>query len=107
MAAEDASPLSSDFANGYEGWKAVDLAERDSPNSSYGKVLATLVDLQWQATGGQIGGYLSRKDTTSFAFFFDAPARYLGNMHRMPGPHSNFTFGQPTPHGRLTMWSFW
>lgn len=72
-----AAPVNSDFEADAEGWQAVDLLGVGSygPGSELGTYPVT-----WHAAGGNPGGYIDAPDPSTNTFFFQAPAKFLGDQ---------------------------
>ena len=65
MMAVAAGAQSWTFDGGNEGWKVRDLSNYADTGTTY--------SVDWSATGGSTGGYISRVDPSGGYYFFDAP----------------------------------
>lgn len=85
------SGIESTFDEGKDGWEAVDLAASDgSSDPDWTEVIQPL-EITHVGEGGVEGsGYVERRDTTGKAFFFDAPAAFLGDLSDFAGGRLEF-----------------
>lgn len=83
-----AAPVSSDFAADADGWQMVDLA--GTGNYGPGALIATY-PVTWSATGGDPDGYISAPDPSDNSYFFQAPAKFLGDQSNSAGGALNFS----------------
>jgi Laminin B (Domain IV) len=80
MAAEARSDsITSDFASGADGWRAVDI---NIPN--YSSAAATYA-VAYSNSGGNPDGFIALADPSGSTFYFDAPAKFLGNQNASYG----------------------
>ena len=72
-----AMDISSHFETGNDGWSVVGLPE----NGSYAQPNAGPTASTFSTPGGNPGGHIAFLDTEGFeTFYFDAPARFIGNQ---------------------------
>jgi len=83
--------ISSTFDSDSDGWLAADLPG----NGDYAAPIATF-EPTWNAAGGSPGGFISAADPSTNAYFFQAPAAYLGNRSEYVG--GALTFEITTSH---------
>lgn len=83
-----AAPVASDFEVDAEGWQVVDLIGVGSygPGSELGTYPVT-----WHAAGGNPGAYIDAPDPTTNTYFFQAPAKFLGNQSAALGGTLDFS----------------
>ena len=82
----DDQGLETTFDEGKEDWSAVDLTPLEQgPDADWTNVIRTLDLTHEQARGVDDSGYVTRVDSTSDAFFFDAPDTYLGDRSAYAG----------------------
>lgn len=72
---QSALAQSSRFTLGAEGWTVIDLTS----GGPYTNIISAGIAPAWNAAGGNFGGYISARDPSSNAYFFAAPATWLGD----------------------------
>jgi hypothetical protein len=71
--------VSSTFDTGDDGWRFVDVpGQAGGPN--FTTILSGPSTPIYSASGGNPGGFVSAQDPSDQTFFFDAPAKFLGNQ---------------------------
>jgi len=88
------------FDDGTSDWSLVDMTTYDrSDDPDWSEVQGTL-DLTWEESGGvEDTGYVKHLDNTDYAFFFDAPSEYLGDVSAAAG--GQLAFSQRSSHTGL------
>jgi len=88
------------FDDGASDWSLVDLTTYDrSDDPDWSEVHGTL-ELTWEGSGGvEDTGYVKHTDETDYAFFFDAPSDYLGDVSAAVG--GQLEFAQRSSHTGL------
>src|SRR5882724_9209082 len=74
------------FDSSNQGWRIDDLTGLGDYTTSHGTFTAN-----WNATGGNPGGYISAADPSDFTFMFQAPSAQLGDYSRFLGGKLNFS----------------
>lgn len=87
---DDESAIVSAFDSDADGWVVVDLPA--TTNGPFTTVVGGPYTPLFSATGGNPGGYIYEQDPTGNAFYFQAPARHLGNQSAAYG--ANLTYDQ-------------
>jgi len=72
----EATPISSTFDSGAEGWMIAEIY--NYPVANPPQVLGYYSPV-FHATGGDPGGFISMTDPSRYWFWFDAPAAFLGD----------------------------
>ena len=80
LAALSPAAITSTFDTGAEGWRIVNYPD-NATNGDYDYTLTpdNPSAVTYNATGGNPGGYISTPDPNSEDFYFQAPAKFLGN----------------------------
>lgn len=83
-----AAPVTSDFEVDAEGWQVVDLIGVGSygPGSELGTYPVT-----WHAAAGDPGAFIDAPDPTLNTYFFEAPAKFLGDQASAIGGALDFS----------------
>jgi hypothetical protein len=87
---DDESAIASTFDSNADGWAVVDLPA--TPSGPFTDIIAGPYTPVFSATGGNPGGYIYFQDPSGNAFYFQAPARYLGSQSAAYG--ANLTYDQ-------------
>jgi len=80
-----AEPVISDFETGADGWQVVDMNCSGTISTVYGTYPVTAVE-----SGGCDGAFIECADPSSNCFYFDAPAKFLGDMSAFLGGRLTF-----------------
>ena len=81
--------VSSTFDTGDDGWRFVDVpGQAGGPN--FTTILSGPSIPIHSASGGNPGGFISAQDPSDQTFFFDAPAKFLGNQSAAYGGSLRF-----------------
>jgi hypothetical protein len=99
----------STFDSDAEGWTSIGFSNVNNYPLFPTPVTNSAVGVDYQASGGNPGGYISKMDPDGNWQYFSAPAAYLGNQSAAIGTNLTFdelivnTFGQPalSPQGPL------
>jgi hypothetical protein len=87
---DDRGPTAT-FDDGKEDWGAVDLVSHETADDPDWSATEAQLDVTHVADSGvDNSGHIRRVDTTSRAFFFDAPGDFLGDMSAYAGGTLSF-----------------
>jgi hypothetical protein len=74
------------FDSDAQGWRVNDLTGEGNYVTSQG-----IFAVNWNASGGNPGGFISATDPSNFSFMFQAPSTQLGNYSQFLGGKLNFS----------------
>lgn len=83
---------SSTFDTDAEGWQYVDVPGNAASTADFVTLLGGPSAVNYVASGGNPGGYISAQDPSNNTFFFTAPAPFLGNQSLLYGGALTFDF---------------
>jgi hypothetical protein len=96
VASAHATVVISTFDADADGWSAVDLFGGSYANAG------TPFAVTYQGAGGNGGGYIEATDPSVGSFFFEAPAKFLGNQSAFYG--ESLRFDLKVDLGAATVW---
>jgi hypothetical protein len=75
-----AAPVVEDFDNDAAGWRVADMPCAGSYLNPLG-----FYEVDWNESGGDPGGYISRLDPSSNCFYFETPSAFTGDLSAYAG----------------------